>query len=412
MTSNDAGPPEGAPAGTGPMAGVRVVDLGAWVAGPSVAAVLADWGADVVKVEPPPGDPFRYMVSLGPEGVNPAFELDNRGKRSIGLDLGAEEGRAVLERLLSTTDVFVSNLRPGTLDALGVAPEALLARFPRLVVATMNGFGDEGPDRDRPTYDMGGFWARSGMAALLTVDGREPPVLRGATGDHHSSMALVAGICAALYERAATGRGCHVGTSLLRNGLWGVSQDANVVLRAGTGLPSGGGRWGASNPVYNPYRTRDGRWLWLLGLEPDRHWPLVAVAVGHPEWLADDRFADLPRRRANAQALIALLDEAFAERTLEEWTPILEELGVWWEPVLSLPEALEDPQTAASGVRGEIPADHGSVPAVAAPVDFDGRTPMASRPVPGPGEHGDELLAELGYSDQEVAALREAGTVR
>ena len=394
-----------------PMAGVRVVDLGVFVAGPSTAAVLADWGAEVVKVEPPFGDPFRHMVSIGPDGVNPPFELDNRGKRSIGLDLSTDGGRGVLERLLGEADVLSSNLRLGTLEGLGLHPDALVERHPRLVVATMNGFGDRGPDRDRPSYDMGGFWARSGLAAMHTVDGAEPPILRGATGDHHSAMSLVAGICAALYARDRTGRGGHVGTSLLRNGLWGLGQDAAFLMRTGLEMGSGGGRRAAPNPVYNPYRTADGRWLWLLGLQPDRHWPLVAVALDRPEWLADERFVDLPSRRQHGPALVALMDEVFATRTLAEWAQVLEEAGVWWEPVLTLAEALDDPQTRASGVRVEVGADGGPVPSVASPVDFDGHTPVAGGTVPTYGQHTAEVLSELGYDEAEVDALRAAGAV-
>ncbi len=399
--------PPGAP---GPMVGIRVVDVGVFVAGPSVGAVLADWGADVLKVEPPFGDPFRHMVSIGPQGVNPPFELDNRGKRSIGLDLSSEAGREVLERALADADVFLTNLRMGTLEALGLDPASLVGRFPRLVVATMNGFGDRGPDRDRPSYDMGGFWARSGLAAMHTVDGDAPPILRGATGDHHSAMSLTAGVCAALFARSSTGRGGHVGTSLLRNGLWGLGQDATTALRVGVAMPSGGGRTACANPVYNPYRTADGRWLWLLGLQPERHWPLVAVALDRPEWLGDERFTEVAGRRENAADLVALMDEVFATRTLAEWTPILEDAGVWWEPVLTLPEVLAHPQTSASGAIGEVPGVGAPMPAIAAPVDFDARTPMTSVPVPTYGQHTIEVLAELGYSDEEVAALREAGS--
>src|SRR4051794_5711127 len=343
----------------GPMSGVRVVELAAWVAGPAAGAVLSDWGAEVVKVEPVAGDPFRHMVKMGVEGMNPPFELDNRGKRAIGLDMTRPEGRAVIDQLLAGADVFISNLRPATLAALGFGPDEVRVRHPRLVVATLTGFGESGPDRDRPSYDMGGFWARAGVAAAHTVDGAEPPILRGAAGDHMAAMSLVAGISAALLARERTGEGAHVATSLLRNGIYFIGQDTNVRARIGATFPMGGGRQRSVNPVYNSYRTADGRWIWLLGLQPDRHWPLVAVAVGRPEWLDDERFGTMEQRRDNAPALIAMLDEIFATRTLADWSAVLDDVGVWYEPVAVLDEVIDDPQLAAVGGVMEIPGPRG-----------------------------------------------------
>jgi crotonobetainyl-CoA:carnitine CoA-transferase CaiB-like acyl-CoA transferase len=397
----------------GPMVGVRVVELAAWVAGPAAGAVLADWGAEVVKVEPVHGDPFRYMVKLGTEGMNPPFELDNRGKRAIGLDVTTPDGRAVFDELLARADVFLSNLRPGTLEGLDLAPEQLHERFPRLVVATINGFGDDGPDRDRPSYDVGGFWARSGLAASHTFDGGEPPQLRGAAGDHMSAMSLVAGISAALFARDRTGEGRHVSTSLLRNGVYALGQDVNVRLRAGISFPMGGGRRAATNPLYNTFRTADGRWIWLLGLQPDRHWPLITVALDHPEWLADERFDEMASRRENAPALLELLDATFADRTLEEWVTLLDEAGVWFEAVRTIDEVVEDPQVRAAGALVAVcsaVADE-TVPSVASPVDFDGTSRSDGRPSPELAEHTREILLELGRTTDQIRDLEERGVI-
>lgn len=392
----------------GPMSGIRVVELAAWVAGPAVATILADWGADVIKIEPPTGDPFRYMVNLGTDGLNPAFELDNRGKRSLGLDVATAGGRDVLLELLGTADVFVSNLRPAQLRSLRLEPEPLLQRFPTLVVATINGFGHNGPDADRPSYDMGGFWSRTGMAGSHIRESGEPTVLRGAIGDHLTALALTAGVAAALHDRTRTGRGTHVTSSLLRGGLYALGQDANITVRTGITFPAGRSRTMSSNPLYNHYRTGDGRWLWLLGLQSDRSWPPVAVALGHPEWLDDERFGSAAARSANNAELIALMDDAFAERSLAEWTEILEDLGVWWEPVVTLPEALAHPQTIAANAVIEIPGRRdGTIPAIAAPVDFDGeRRVRDARGVPGFGDDTDDVLAELGRSPEQIAAMR------
>jgi crotonobetainyl-CoA:carnitine CoA-transferase CaiB-like acyl-CoA transferase len=395
----------------GPMTGVRVVELAAWVAGPACGAVLADWGAEVIKVEPIDGDPFRYMVKLGAEGMNPAFELDNRGKRAIGLDVTAPEGRAILDELLDDADVLISNLRPGTLQHLDMTPEQLRRRFPRLVFATINGFGDVGPDRDRPSYDVGGFWARSGLAASHTLDGGEPPQLRGAAGDHMSAISLVAGISAALFDRSRTGEGCHVSTSLLRNGMYALGQDLNVRLRSGASFPMGGGRRAVTNALYNTFKTADGRWIWLLGLEPDRHWPLVAAALGHSEWLADERFDTMTSRREHAKNLLDLLDAAFATRTLDDWVDVLDEMGVWFEAVRTIDEVLEDPQVRAVGAVLAIPSSdsEGTIPAVAAPVDFNAVSPAGRRSSPQVAEHTQEILLELGRTLEQIRDLAQRG---
>jgi crotonobetainyl-CoA:carnitine CoA-transferase CaiB-like acyl-CoA transferase len=387
-----------------PLTGVRVVELGNWVAGPAIGAVLADWGADVVKVETPFGDPMRHSSKVGPDGINPPFEMDNRGKRSVVLDMGTAAGRAALDRLLERADVFVSNLRPSTLAGWGLDPASLTGRFPALVVATLTGFGDRGPDRDRPSYDLGGFWARSGAATAHSVEG-EPPLLRGAFGDHMASMALVAGINAALVARARTGRGRHVATSLLRTGMYAIGQDATFLSRLGRWYPYG--RREVTNPLFSCYRTADDRWLWLLALQPDRHWPNLAIAVEHPEWLADVRFATFAERRTHAPELVALLDEIFATRTLYQWARALDDAEMWWEPVLTLEEAVAQEQAQAMDVLVPIPDPNGGgeVLSAASPVDFDGVSRMNPRGVPELGEHSREVLREAGFTDDEIAVL-------
>jgi crotonobetainyl-CoA:carnitine CoA-transferase CaiB-like acyl-CoA transferase len=396
-------PDDSAPA-AGPLAGIRVVELGAWVAGPAVAAVMADWGADVVKVEAPWGDPMRHTSQVGDTGINPPFEMDNRGKRSVVLDVGRDVGRAALDRLLAEADVFVTNLRPVTLDEWGLDPQSLLARFPTLVVATLTGFGDRGPDRDRPSYDMGGFWARSGAAMAHAVNG-EPPLLRGAYGDHTTSMALVAGVNAALLERQRTGRGRHVSTSLLRAGMYTVGQDITYLQRIGRWFPFG--RREVSNVLFNCYRTKDDRWLWLLALQPDRHWPNLAVAVDRPQWLADPRFETHAVRREHQPELLALLDEIFAARTLDEWARALDDAGMWWEPALSVEDAIAHEQAQAMGVLIDVEgvSGQGTIVGVAGPIDFDGSSRMQTRGVPALGEHSREVLREAGLADAEIDAL-------
>jgi crotonobetainyl-CoA:carnitine CoA-transferase CaiB-like acyl-CoA transferase len=242
------------------------------------------------------------------------------------------------------------------------------------------------------------------------VDGGEPPILRGAVGDHMAAMSLVAGISAALFERTRTGRGRHVSTSLLRNGLYAGGQDANIYARTGSLLPMGGGRLQATNPLYNTYKTADGRWLWLLGLQPDRHWPAVAKVVGHPEWVEDERFGSFVERRTHSAALISLLDDVFRTRSLAEWSANLEAHKIWWEPVATLPEAVDGEQLSASGGLVEVPvsSSEGVSRTIASPVDFDGVSAGDLIRTPEFAEHTEEVLLELGLDWPDIAALRDA----
>jgi len=398
----------------GPMEGIRVVELGVWIAGPAAGLILADWGADVVKIEPPgTGDPARtFSRMLGSDlPFNPPFEMDNRSKRSIAIDLGRPAGHALAVELVEQADVFVTNVRPGALARLGLDPVALLSVHPRLVYALLTGYGMEGPDADRAAYDIAAFWARSGVAGLLTQPGGQPPFQRGGMGDHGAGLSATAGICAALFARERTGRGQLVATSLLRQGLYTISFDLATALRFGVSLAVGN-RATMGNPTINCYRDREGKWFWIVGLEGDRHWPPLARAVGHPEWLDDPRFASLAARAQNAAALIAELDAIFATRTRDEWGSVFAaEQDFWWAPVNSVDEVLNDPQVAACGGLVEVPDCGSTTTFPATPVDFSG-TPWAPRwMAPSLGQHTDEVLAELGKGAAAIAALRRDGVV-
>ena len=398
----------------GPLDGVRVVELGVWVAGPSAGGVLADWGATVVKVEPPTGDPFRgmYVTASGVElPANPPFELDNRGKRSIALDLGKPEARAIVERLLEDADAFVTNVRPAGLRRLGLDYEQLAPRFPQLVYARVTGYGERGPDADRPAYDVGAFWARAGIAAALTPPGTDPPMQRGALGDHTAGVTLAGGVAAALLARARTGAGQLVTTSLLRVGAYVLGWDLNATLRMGI-RATPFTRTAMPNPVISPYRAGDGRWFWLLGLQGQRHWPDLVRAVERPEWLDDPRFATMAGRRDHCAALVAELDAIFARHPLLEWGARFDRAGMWWAPVQTTEDLIADPQARAAGCFTSVPQpDAEPAPAVASPVDFSG-TPWSVRaPAPECGQHTEEILLELGLSWDDVAALKERGVV-
>jgi crotonobetainyl-CoA:carnitine CoA-transferase CaiB-like acyl-CoA transferase len=382
------------------LAGFRVVELGLWVAGPGAGGVLADWGADVVKVEPPAGDPMRELFAhySGAETEwNPPFDLDNRGKRSVVLDLASDRGAAAMGRLLDGADVFLTNLRPDALERLGLDHATVLATRPRLVYASVTGFGLDGPDRDRAAYDVGAFWARGGGAALQVPPGAEPQAIRGGFGDHITAMSAVAGVMAALLARERTGKGQLVATSLLRAGIYCVGWDLGVQLRFGR-LASTRLRGATANPLINAYRTSDGRWFWLLGLEADRHWPKLVKAIGSPAWAVDERLEKAAARAKDAEDVIARLDGAFGEATLAEWAERFDAVDMWWAPVQTPKEVIADPQANAVGAFVEVPGNDGEEPyrAVATPVSFGAAAVGPTGPSPRLGQHTDEVLRELG----------------
>jgi crotonobetainyl-CoA:carnitine CoA-transferase CaiB-like acyl-CoA transferase len=381
----------------GPLEGTRVVELGVWVAAPAAGGILADWGADVIKIEPPQGDPartFGRMLQIE-SGVNPPFEMDNRSKRSIVADLTTAEGRGVALDLVADADVFVTNVRPGALTRLGLDFATLAERNPRLVYGLITGYGADGPDADRAAYDVAAFWARAGIADLLTRPGDVPPFQRGGMGDHSAGMTLAAAVCAALVARQRTGQGQLVSTSLYRQGAYTVSFDLNTVLLTGQQIAVGQ-RETMGNPCMNNYATADGRRFWIVGLQGDRHWPALCRAVGRTEWLDDQRYATARARAANATELIGELDAIFVTRPLEDWAEVFAaEPDFFWSPVNSLDDVLADDQFHAAGGVVYVSDTDGAQPMVATPADFHG-TPWEPRSTaPTLGQHTEEILDEL-----------------
>jgi crotonobetainyl-CoA:carnitine CoA-transferase CaiB-like acyl-CoA transferase len=381
----------------GPVDGIKVVELGVWVAGPAAGGILADWGADVIKIEPPQGDPARsFSKMFGSDmDVNPPFEMDNRSKRSIVLDLRTESGCTSALDLLAGADVFLTNVRPAALQRLGLDYEAISARNPRLIYGLLTGYGTTGPDADKAAYDVAAYWARSGIASLLSRPGEPPPFQRSGMGDHLAGMNLAAGICAALYAREQTGTGQLVTTSLYRTGAYTVSFDLNMFLLTGQPIAIGQ-RDTMRSPLMNNYAAGDGRRFWIVGLETERHWPALCRVVDRPEWQGAERYRDAQSRARNAIELIAELDDIFATKSLDAWAQVFgTEPEFFWSPINTIEDVIGDEQFHAGGGIVDVPDGDGTLPMIATPVDFDG-TPWTPRSVaPELGEHTDEVLAEL-----------------
>lgn len=399
---------------SGPLEGIKVVEMGVWVAGPSCACILGDWGAEVIKIEPPAGDPFRGLFAsvLGsPVQVNPPFELDNRNKRSVVVDLEKEEARQIALRLIGEADVFVTNMRPRVLEQYGLTYDELQERFPRLVYAQITGYGPEGDARNRAAYDIGAFWAQSGVAMSLTAPGAGIPQQRGGMGDHMTGQMTAGAVCAALFAREKSGRGQRVSVPLVRVGVYMIGWDMMLSMRMGVPVLTYD-RHHAINPIIDCYRAGDGRWFWLLLLQADRHWGDLCRATGREDLLADERFMNIDVRRANAPALVEELDAVFATKGMAEWAEAFAAHDVWWAPVNYVHEVPKDEAVRAAGTFVDVPGpDGGSIEMVATPADFS-ETRWQPRSLPPElGQHTEEVLLELGYDWDGIIALKEAGVI-
>ncbi|MGE4306244.1 MAG: CaiB/BaiF CoA transferase family protein [Novosphingobium sp.] len=395
--------------------GVRVLELAQFVFVPAAGAILADLGADVIKIEMPEGDPYRRLkITDGRQtkSANLAMELNNRNKRSIAIDLKSDEGRELFLQLVETADVFLTSIRPGALKRLGLTLDVLRERNPRLIYAHGNGLGFRGEQADRAGYDASCFWARGGFAHMLSTPGQRPTRPRPALGDHAGAMNVAFGMASALFHRERTGEATTVEISLLSSAMWILSADVTM----GAAL-SDEQLAKLANPgrhaLTSAYETADGRFLQLMFLDPERYWPELCRRTGREDMLEDVRFATVESRVEHGEALLTALDEAFASRTLDEWRAVFANWDAPWEVIHNLRELVTDPQAEANDVLFDVTVEDGTpVTIVSGPVSFGG-SPLPPEPkcAPTMGRDTAELLREIGLSDEAIADCAGRGVV-
>ncbi|MCG6881820.1 MAG: CoA transferase [Deltaproteobacteria bacterium] len=400
---------------SGPLEGVKVVEITMFQQGPVAGMRLGDLGADVIKIEAKTGDPGRGFMKIigamaGLKGHNYYFEHTNRNKRSLVLDLKTEEGKELFMALIDRADVFLNNMSIGAPIKMGIGPDVLLERNPQLIYAQASGWGRKGPDAKTLSFDYTGI-ARSGLMMSCGEKGAPPTQILPGIGDEIGGLICAWGITAALYAREKTGRGQVVDTSLMGSMISTLGFIMAAPAMLGQEFPREV-RAKAGNPLYNHYRCRDDRWIAIAHLDPDRYWPKLCRAMGIDDLEQDERFNSIEARGKNAEALVAIFDEKFAAKTRDEWFEMLSEEGCIFTPVQTPAEVTSDPQALANNYF--IPVEHpdwGPIKMTGFPWDFSDTPAAWRRKAPGFGEHTDEILKEAGYEDEQIASLRESGVV-
>jgi crotonobetainyl-CoA:carnitine CoA-transferase CaiB-like acyl-CoA transferase len=394
-------------------AGLKVIDCASFIAAPAAATVLSDFGADVIKIEPPgDGDAYRTLHAKpgAPQSnVDYAWMHGARNKRSIALDLKTPQGLGVLHRLVDNADVFITNLPLPARRRLAISYEDLASRNPRLLYASFTAYGEIGEEADKTGFDSTAYWARSGLMDQVRPDSSSPPARSVAgMGDHPCSIALYAAIVTGLYRRQLTGKGGLVSSSLLANGLWSNAFLVQARLTGAT-IPPRPPRSQSQTATSNMYRTRDGRWFNLAMVNDTKQYPVLVTALGRPELANDPRFTTTEARRANVTALMAELDELFARFDLADLRKTLDAAGVTFGFVGTIDEALHDPQMRAAGAI--VPTADGKGEIVSSPFHVEGAPKVAPRAAPGVGQHTDELMREYGFNGAEISEMRAAKAV-
>src|ERR1700758_1724713 len=390
--------------------GLKVVDLSSFIAGPSAATILSDFGADVVKVEPPEGEMWRIGQKIPPQPHSKEaypFQLANRNKRGVALNLKSADAPQVLERLAKWADVFIVNTPHPARKKLKLEYEDVARWNPRLIYADLTGFGENGPDANLPGFDLTAFWARSGLL-FMTRDAGEPPTWPvSGSGDNATGVCIYSAIVTALYRRERTGKGSYVTTSLLAAGIWSASVFIQAAL-CGANFYGLHDRTNPANAALNTYRSSDGTWFVLVAT-PDKV-PVVLKAMGREDILTDPRFSDPAKLAQNRPQLTAILDGIFVSQPMSHWYEAFNDVHVTFGAVREPHEVINDPQLRANEIVVPLEgAGEKLTSTISSPIQVHGVTKVPARRAPGIGEHNEEVLKELGFTTDDIAALRASG---
>jgi len=395
----------------GIFADLKVIDCASWIAGPAAATILSDFGAEVIKIEPPGvGDPWRALAAVPGKVTDYWWQLTARNKKSLAIDLKHADGLRVLHRLIGGADVFITNFPLPVRERLKIAAADLLAINPRLVYGSITAYGEAGEEAARTGFDATAYWARTGLMDMVrATPDLEPARSMPGMGDHPTATALYAAIVTALYRRERTGRGGVAQTSLLQNGLW--ANGCYVQNRLfGEHVAHRPPRTDTPNALANHYRCRDGRWFLMALHNEARQVGNFLKAIDAEHLAHDPRFHTQPARRANHKALTKILDGVFAQRDLSEWRPILEKAGVTFGAVFTVDEAADDAQSREIGAL--VPFADGAGLTVSSPFHLDGAAKVAPVRAPAVGQHSEAVLSEAGYSADEIDRLKTLGVLQ
>ena len=397
----------------GILQGLKVVEMGNNIAIPAAGAIMGDWGADVIKIEPLTGEMMRGMTRVQGtrmHGINLQFELLNRDKKGMALDLKKEAGIAILHELVKRSDVFIANYEVSALKKLQLDYATLSEINPRLIYAVVTGYGTYGPDKDERGFDFTAGWARSGTQALMSEPGGTPPAQRSGMYDRTTGMHTVAGVCAALFNRERTGKGQEIELSLYHVGVYTIGTDIQNALNGFPSHPND--RRKASSPLWNSYRAGNGRWFQFAMLQSDLHWPGLCRAMGRPDLEKDPRFDTMHNRTDNSEELIRIMDEVFATKDMSAWEKSFRQNGVIYGRIATPDEVVNDPQAHANGFFTEI--DHptaGRMKYVTMPVDFRQNPASVRTASPEVGQHNEEILLSMGYGWEDISRFKEQGVI-
>jgi crotonobetainyl-CoA:carnitine CoA-transferase CaiB-like acyl-CoA transferase len=394
-----------------PLEGITVVELANYVAAPSAGALMADLGADVIKVEPPGGEVMRGVVPSGGDGQPPfnfLFELENRGKRSVTVALDAPGGTEVIHRLLAKADVLLTNLMAPRLEKYGLTPGEVHARNPKVVFVSVTGYGLRGPDAARPGFDFSAFWTRSGIMSLVGHPDGPPVLSRIAQGDHTTGINGLAATLAALRLRDLTGEGQVVEISLQQTGLYTIATDVSRTLMDGK-APKRFDRTAPDNPLFNTYPTRDGRWVMLVHMTPDPYWPKLCRVIGREEWAEHPDYASMAARRARGAEIAAAIEQTLLTADLADWARKLDEHGLIWAPMVDLTEVVADPQLREMNAFQPLELPNGTFETVGVPFTIHGADIRARGAASKPGDDTADALEAAGLTEDEVAEFAANG---